>query len=258
MLSARGAESALRKAKRYGKSEEFDAKAEAGNPIYFEFIGVTDLLELGAECEPNEVWYDIVTLKLPSERRDRLIPKESDLNAIGWERKRKNMPNKPAAPNAGIASRLAVEHHRPGVGEPERCRFHTLMRMSHVIGLVVVSAFLLQSASGQGFVNLNFEATQLSAGGSPSTVSASSAFPGWNVFIGTNAQSSVLYNNATLGASSVALLAGGSYSPVSVFDGSFSALLVTGVGGNASLSQTGAVPASANSILLCVNMGHKA
>jgi hypothetical protein len=47
VLSARGAESALRKAKRYGRGEESDAKAEAGNPIYFEFIGVTDLLELG-------------------------------------------------------------------------------------------------------------------------------------------------------------------------------------------------------------------
>ncbi len=28
--------------------------------------------------------------------------------------------NKPAAPNAGIASRLAIGHHWPGVGEPER------------------------------------------------------------------------------------------------------------------------------------------
>ena len=28
--------------------------------------------------------------------------------------------NKPAAPNAGIASRLAIEHHWPGVGEPGR------------------------------------------------------------------------------------------------------------------------------------------
>jgi hypothetical protein len=27
--------------------------------------------------------------------------------------------NKPAPPNAGIASRLAIEHHWPGVGEPE-------------------------------------------------------------------------------------------------------------------------------------------
>ena len=28
--------------------------------------------------------------------------------------------NKPAAGNAGIASRLAIEHRRPGVPEPER------------------------------------------------------------------------------------------------------------------------------------------
>ncbi len=29
-------------------------------------------------------------------------------------------PNQPAAPNAGIASQLTIEHHWPGVGEPER------------------------------------------------------------------------------------------------------------------------------------------
>jgi hypothetical protein len=28
--------------------------------------------------------------------------------------------NKPAAPNAGIAPQLTIEHHWPGVGEPER------------------------------------------------------------------------------------------------------------------------------------------
>ena len=29
-------------------------------------------------------------------------------------------PNQPAAPNAGIASQLTIEHHWPGVGEPGR------------------------------------------------------------------------------------------------------------------------------------------
>jgi len=29
-------------------------------------------------------------------------------------------PNKPAAPNAGIAPRFAIGHHWPGVGEPGR------------------------------------------------------------------------------------------------------------------------------------------
>ena len=29
-------------------------------------------------------------------------------------------PNIPAAPHAGISSRLTIEHHGSGVGEPER------------------------------------------------------------------------------------------------------------------------------------------
>src|SRR6266404_1952636 len=32
------------------------------------------------------------------------------------------LPNQPAAPNAGIASRLTIGHLWPGVGEPERSR----------------------------------------------------------------------------------------------------------------------------------------
>jgi len=118
VLSARGAESALRKAKQYGKRKEFDAEAEAGNPIYFEFIGVTDLLELGPECGPDEVWYDIVLRKLPSERRDKLIPKEGALNAILWERRQKKIPNKVSQPKHAIASQLHSGHHCREVGEP--------------------------------------------------------------------------------------------------------------------------------------------
>jgi hypothetical protein len=94
VIPAMNAKSALRKAKAYGKRAEFEGKAEAGNPIYFEFIGITDLLELGIETEPEEVWYDIITMKQPSERRDQLIPQESQLNAIHWESQKKQKPNK--------------------------------------------------------------------------------------------------------------------------------------------------------------------
>ncbi len=119
-VSARSAESALRKAKSHGKNEESDARAEAGNPILFEFIGVTDLLELGSECEPNEVWYDIVTRKLPSERRKELIPKKEDLNAIAWERRHRELPDKAAAPNSAVASQFHSKLHRRGVCKPRR------------------------------------------------------------------------------------------------------------------------------------------
>jgi hypothetical protein len=117
VLSAKDAKTALRKAKHYGKSKEFDAEAEAGNPIYFEFLGVTDLLELGTECAPEEVWYDIVIRKLPSERRDKLIPKEGALNAIFWERRQKKMPNKAVAPNPAVASQFHSKHHRRRTSE---------------------------------------------------------------------------------------------------------------------------------------------
>jgi hypothetical protein len=95
VISAKNASLALRKAKAYGKKKEmkFDG-SETSYPNYFEFVGITDLLELGIETDPEEVWYNIVTLKQPSERRDTLIPQESQLNAIFLERMKNQKPNK--------------------------------------------------------------------------------------------------------------------------------------------------------------------
>jgi hypothetical protein len=42
-------------------------------------------MHLGIECEPEEVWYDILRMIRPMERRAQLIPRERDLNAIGLE-----------------------------------------------------------------------------------------------------------------------------------------------------------------------------
>ena len=101
VILAKEASSALRRAKAYGKKAEIKFEGtETSYPNHFEFIGITDLLELGIETEPKEVWYDIVTMKQPSERRDKLIPKESQLNAIHWEIQKKKMPNKTLHPTA--------------------------------------------------------------------------------------------------------------------------------------------------------------
>lgn len=77
---------ALQKAKVYGREQEFEAKSEAGTPLHFEFVGVMDLLELGIEAKPEEVWYNISVRKLPYERREKWIPKESELTAIRSEK----------------------------------------------------------------------------------------------------------------------------------------------------------------------------
>ena len=46
-----------------------------------------ELLELGIECDHDEVWYDIRERMLPMEHREKLIPPESELNAIRNGRK---------------------------------------------------------------------------------------------------------------------------------------------------------------------------
>jgi len=89
LVKARNAKAALNKVKTHGKKSEFKAKSEAGNTFYFDFIGVMDLLEIGIECETDEVWYDIYTRKLPMERKHTFIPPEDELNAIMLERKSK-------------------------------------------------------------------------------------------------------------------------------------------------------------------------
>lgn len=86
VVNARNAGSALRKAKAHGKESELELTAEAGNPILFEFVGVTDLLKLDTASHPDEVWYDIKFMKSPMERKNKLIPPEEKLNAIWWER----------------------------------------------------------------------------------------------------------------------------------------------------------------------------
>lgn len=121
--------------------------------------------------------------------------------------------------------------------------------------MAALSFALLQRACGQGFVNLDFESTTLAPGGAPTTVSASSAFPGWTVLFNTTSQSSVLYNYTASGDSSVTLLAGGSNSPIPVYDGSFSAMLFAGASGDPSLTQTGLVPSDAESLRFYIYFG---
>jgi hypothetical protein len=91
VLRAAGARSALTKARARGKAAEYRHSNADGTPVFFEFIGVTDLLELGVECEPDEVWYDIVRKVKPMERRRQLIPVAERLNAIARERSNKSL-----------------------------------------------------------------------------------------------------------------------------------------------------------------------
>jgi hypothetical protein len=118
-------------------------------------------------------------------------------------------------------------------------------------------------AQGQGFINLDFETATIppsqprSDYSDPSSwVTASVALPGWSAFLGTNQLPTVLYNSVTIGSAAVSLMrVGDSLEPT--LEGTFSAVLLGGITyvppgyfiqESASLSQTGLVPADAQSI----------
>src|SRR2546421_6965487 len=71
---ARSPRDALRVAKRRGKKGEHSYKNSDGNTVTFEFVGVMDLMSLGLEAGPDEVWYEIRERVRPMERRGTIIP----------------------------------------------------------------------------------------------------------------------------------------------------------------------------------------
>ena len=87
VLHAATAREALRKAKGYGQRQSSRFSNDDGHPVHIEFVGVLDLLHLGAECEEDEVWYDIVVRKTPMERAHVLLPPERRLSALRNERR---------------------------------------------------------------------------------------------------------------------------------------------------------------------------
>ena len=78
-LYAPSVKAALKIAKQRGRTSRYSYKNDEGNQVCFEFVGVMDLRNLGIECEPDEVWYDICQLLTPMERKSHFIPSDKHL-----------------------------------------------------------------------------------------------------------------------------------------------------------------------------------
>jgi len=72
---------ALRDAKRRGRAAQHRGRNTDGNMVYFEFVGVLELIRL-LEADSEEVWYEIVERVSPMERRSKLVPSSNRLSAI--------------------------------------------------------------------------------------------------------------------------------------------------------------------------------
>ena len=127
---------------------------------------------------------------------------------------------------------------------------------------MVLASFLAFSASMQAqiaFQNLDFEQANLGADPQPGYVSVASALPYWTVRLGGVQQTEMIYNEQSLGATSVSLVEaadGGTdlvYGPI---DGNYSVLLQGGISlSSASISQKGWIPWNAQSLLFKAEPG---
>jgi len=119
---------------------------------------------------------------------------------------------------------------------------------------VIFTAALLNLAEagfGQGFVNLNFESASLVPAG-PFEVQFAQAFPGWIGTVGGVQQTIAISNTIYLDTSGISIINGNydnfGFGPAGPLQGNYTAILQAGLHGDTSLSQTGLVPANAQSL----------
>lgn len=79
LLESTSPKRALQTAKTIGKKEQFNYQNKTGGTVYFEFVGIQDLVELFDPSDCNEVWYDIKRYMLPMERKSKVTKSDADL-----------------------------------------------------------------------------------------------------------------------------------------------------------------------------------
>ena len=126
------------------------------------------------------------------------------------------------------------------------------MKLLRIACFVAVSIAFLRNVSGQGFVNLDFEAANLSAyGAGPAAVPATNAIPGWTAYLGGIPQTDILLNSEALADPAVSIQGtnGSFYPPMQrnyfiLLQGSFQEISPR----TAAIGQTGLIPATVQSM----------
>lgn len=88
VLQARSAEDAWRKANEIGRRENFSHPIPHGKgTVHFEFVGIVGLEALSS-LDDHEVYYELLSMVAPMERRDVVVPRKKDLGVFGGGRTR--------------------------------------------------------------------------------------------------------------------------------------------------------------------------
>jgi hypothetical protein len=136
------------------------------------------------------------------------------------------------------------------------------MKLLRVACFVTILLVLVRDASGQGFVNFDFEGANLPifpAPASPTQVSFTDAFPGWTGYIGTSQATLAFDNGISAGSAAMSLITpntGNFGLSNRVVGGFYTAILSSGSNPQnisqiipAALAQTGPVPVGTESLI---------
>jgi len=78
-FSAGSPRAALLKAKQIARRASHSFPVAGGGRVQFEPVGIMELMELGVETEPGEVWWDLYRRRVKGRQRSRLVPPERSL-----------------------------------------------------------------------------------------------------------------------------------------------------------------------------------
>ncbi len=78
-FSAASSRAALSKAKQIARRASHSFRVVGGGRVHFKPVGIMEVMELGVETEPGEVWWDLYHRKVGGKRRARLVPPERSL-----------------------------------------------------------------------------------------------------------------------------------------------------------------------------------
>ena len=71
----------LRCAAQYAAKSQFDYISEDGSHVYFEFVGITGLVDMTCYDE-NQVWANVFPILKPMERKEKLTLSDEELSQI--------------------------------------------------------------------------------------------------------------------------------------------------------------------------------
>ena len=88
LVNASNATEAYINISRTGKALQHNYKNSFGENVFYELVGIIEILKIDESFDKNEVWYELKRMLLPKERKNKIIQNKRQLSAFLSEKNR--------------------------------------------------------------------------------------------------------------------------------------------------------------------------